>query len=286
MRRYLSLLLFVGITLAQNTVVAVFDFENNGLNDAQVRQVRSRLESELEKAGGLAIFERKQINEVLKEQKLQISGIVDDGDLVEIGSMAGATHILSGSVGKMDDTFYTISAKLVNTASGKVEQTASYDAEKGISDLMKNGLKSLARDLVKIEMEMSGDLQYEFSIGKIFIDDRDFTRSGFGNPLNIGIAVWEDRNIIERINVGKVRGLEGINRTLPIELKLNSVYKLYIGETDGIISTPKVYEWNATWEGVEKAKVDDDWFFNKGKLKIGNKSYIEVIQNPLFPVDK
>jgi hypothetical protein len=151
---------------------------------------------------------------------------------------------------------------------------------------MKNGLKSLARDLVKIEMEMSGDLQYEFSIGKIFIDDRDFTRSGFGNPLNIGIAVWEDRNIIERINVGKVRGLEGINRTLPIELKLNSVYKLYIGETDGIISTPKVYEWNATWEGVEKAKVDDDWFFNKGKLKIGNKSYIEVIQNPLFPVDK
>ena len=69
MRRYLSLLLFVGITLAQNTVVAVFDFENNGLNDAQVRQVRSRLESELEKAGGLAIVERKQINEVLKEQK-------------------------------------------------------------------------------------------------------------------------------------------------------------------------------------------------------------------------
>ena len=144
----------MGITIAQNTVVAVFDFENNGLNDAQVRQVRSRLESELEKAGGLAIVERKQINEVLKEQKLQISGLVDDSDLVDIGSMAGATHILSGSVGKMDDTYYTISAKLVNTASGKVEQTASYDAEKGISDLMKNGLKSLARDLVKIEMEI------------------------------------------------------------------------------------------------------------------------------------
>ena len=52
----------MGITIAQNSVVAVFDFENNGLNDAQVRQVRSRLESELEKAGGLAIVERKQIS--------------------------------------------------------------------------------------------------------------------------------------------------------------------------------------------------------------------------------
>ena len=78
MIKYLSLLIFIGIAVAQNTVVAVFDFENNGLNDAQVRQVRSRLESELEKAGGLAIVERKQINEVLKEQKLQISGLVDD----------------------------------------------------------------------------------------------------------------------------------------------------------------------------------------------------------------
>lgn len=62
MLKYLSLLLFVGIALAQNTFVAVFDFENNGLNDAQVIQVRSRLESELEKAGGLANVERKQIN--------------------------------------------------------------------------------------------------------------------------------------------------------------------------------------------------------------------------------
>ena len=285
-KHLILLLLFIGLAFAENIVVAVFDFENNGLNDAQVRQIRSRLESELEKAGGLAIVERKQINEVIEEQKLQMSGIIGDDDLVEIGSILGATHILSGSVGKMDATYHTISAKLVNTASGQVEQTSSYDAEKGLPDLMKNGLKSLARDLVKIEMEISGDLQFKFSIGKIFIDDRDFNRSGFGSPLNIGIAVWEDRNIIERINVGKVRGLEGVNRTLPIELKINSVYKLFIGETNAIIKVPKVYEWNATWEGVDKAKTDDEWFFNKGKLKIGSKSYIEVIQTPSFPVDE
>ena len=63
MVRYISLLLFIGLSLGQNLVVAVFDFENNGLNDAQVRQVTSRLESELDKAGGLMIVERKQIND-------------------------------------------------------------------------------------------------------------------------------------------------------------------------------------------------------------------------------
>jgi TolB-like protein len=284
MVRYISLLLFIGLSLGQNIVVAVFDFENNGLNDAQVRQVTSRLESELDKAGGLMIVERKQINDLLEEQKLQISGLVDD-DLVEIGSMLGATHILTGSVEKMTDKYYTITAKLINTGSGVLEETANYDAENGLPDLMKNGLSALARDLVNIEAEKSGVVQYELSIGNMFIHDRDFTRSGFGNPLNIRISVWEDRNIVERINVGKVRGLEGVNRTLPIELKLNSVYKLYVVETDGILTPNKVYEWNATWEGVEKAKQDDEWFFSKGKLKIGRKSYIEVIQKPPLPVD-
>ena len=114
MKRYISALLLIGLSLGQNIVVAVFDFENNGLNDAQVRQVTSRLESELEKAGGLTIVERKQINDLLEEKKLQMSGIVDD-DLVEIGSMLGATHILKGSVGKMTDNYYTITAKLINT---------------------------------------------------------------------------------------------------------------------------------------------------------------------------
>lgn len=164
---------------------------------------------------------------MFKKQKLQISGLVDDGDLFEIGYMLGATHILSSSVGKMDATYYNIFVRLINTFSGKVEKTASYDAEKGISDLLKNGLKFLAHDLIKIEIQIIGDIQYKLSIGKIFKDDRDFTRPGFGNPLNIDIFVWEDRNIIDRINVGKIGRLEGINRTLPIESELNSVYKLF-----------------------------------------------------------
>ena len=282
--RITALLLFIGLAFCQDITVAVYDFENNGLDDSQVRQITSRLESELEKAG-FKFVERKQIDDLMKEQKFQISGVVDDDDLVEMGTMLGATHVLLGSVGKMSDTYYTITAKLVATGSGELEKSANYDAENGLSDLMKNGLRNLAKQLKETESDNSETAQYELSIGNVFIDERDFTRSGFGNPLNIKIVVWENREIVERINVGKVRGLEGINRKLQIKLKLNSVYKLFIGETDGVLTPNKVYEWNTTWEGVEKAKESDEWFFNKGKLKIGRSSYIEVTQYPPLPID-
>ena len=127
MRRCITLLLFIGLAYGQDITVAVYDFENNGLDDSQVRQITSRLESELEKVG-VKFVERKQIDDLMKEQKLQMTGIVDDDDLVEMGTMLGATHVLLGSVGKMTDTYYTITAKLVATGSGELKKSANYDA--------------------------------------------------------------------------------------------------------------------------------------------------------------
>ena len=288
MNKHLALLLSIGLVIAQeDTYVAVFNLENNGLKDSQVRTIRNRLESELKKTG-LKVVEREQINDLFKEQQLQLSGVVEDSLVRKVGAMLGATHVLLGSVGKMDETYYTISAKLVDGGTGELMKTADYDALNGLPDLMKNGTKNIASSLFEIEIEKGSEKpsQYIFTIGNVLIDDRDFSRSGWGNPLNIGIAVWKDGEIIQRINVGKVRGLEGINKKLPIVLNLNSVYKLFIGETDGLLTSNKVYEWNTIWEGVEKAKESDKWFFNKGKLKIGQKSYIEVSQYPPFPVDE
>ena len=62
-KRIASLLLFIGICLSQITTIAVFDFENNGLEAHQVRQITSRLESELVKIEGLKVVERNKIDE-------------------------------------------------------------------------------------------------------------------------------------------------------------------------------------------------------------------------------
>ena len=51
MGRYILLLLYIGLAYGQTTTIAVFDLENNGLNDSEVKILNDRLQSELVKAG-------------------------------------------------------------------------------------------------------------------------------------------------------------------------------------------------------------------------------------------
>jgi len=60
MNRYISLLLYIGLACGQTTTIAVFDLENNGLNDSEVKILTDRLQSELVKAGGYTVVERKK----------------------------------------------------------------------------------------------------------------------------------------------------------------------------------------------------------------------------------
>jgi TolB-like protein len=294
MKKHFIIFLLVGIVLAQKTAVtvkendsdnkfiAVFDLENNGLRDNEIRTIRNRLESEIKKTG-LKVVEREQINELHKEQKLQLSGAVEHS-LVNIGALLGATHVLSGSVGKMSDTYYTISAKLVDVSSGELIKTADYDAMKGLSDLIKNGTRIIASSLFEIQVETNLEEQshYTVMVGNIFISDKDFHISFFGNPLNIGLTIWENQNQIEKINIGKVRGLNGINKKIKLKPKPNSVYKLYIGETDGELTSNSLYEWVSTWKGGKVEQRTVDWFFDQNKLKFGSNSYIEMMQEPRY----
>ena len=282
MRKYLPLLLFITSIFSDDRFIAVFNLENNGLTDNQIRTIRNRLESEIKKTG-LKVVEREQINDLYKEQKLQLSGAIEDS-LVNIGALLGATHVLSGSVGKMDETYYTISAKLVDVASGELIKTADYDAMKGLSDLIRNGTRSIASSLFEIEIEKQLDepSQYIVTVGNIFISDKDFHLSLFGNPLNIGLTIWENQNQIVKTNLGKVRGLQGINKRIKLKPKPNSVYKLYIGETNGELTSNAVYEWVSTWKGGKIEQRSKDWFFDKHKLKFGRNSYIEMIQDPQY----
>jgi len=57
MRRYISLLLFIGLALGQTTI-AVFPLENNGLKDSDARILTDRLQSEFVKIGDYTVVER------------------------------------------------------------------------------------------------------------------------------------------------------------------------------------------------------------------------------------
>ena len=117
MTKHLALLLFIGLAFGRTTV-AIFDFENNGLEPYEVRQLSTRLESELVIVNIYHVVERSKIDEILKEQKLQMSGCVEEC-LIEIGNMVGAKKVILGSVGIMGRN-YTSSVRLVNAETGEI----------------------------------------------------------------------------------------------------------------------------------------------------------------------
>ena len=93
MTKHLTLLLFIGLAWGRTTV-AIFDFENNGLEPYEVRQLSTRLESELVIVNKYNVVERSKIDEMLKEQKLQMIGCVEEC-LIEIGNQEIGSSNLS-----------------------------------------------------------------------------------------------------------------------------------------------------------------------------------------------
>jgi TonB family protein len=171
MTRIFSILLFIGLAWGKTTI-AVFEFENNGLELFEVRQLSTRLESELVKLGKYNVVERTKIDEILKEQKLQMSGCVEEC-LIDVGKMLGAKQVIIGSVGRLDN-IYTITAKLVDATSGQMLKTSDFDTNDGIGKLATIGLQQIAFELTgeneteeyqTLKRKINNDLSFFFEPG-------------------------------------------------------------------------------------------------------------------------
>ena len=131
--------------MCENTI-AVFDFSNNGLSNNEVFTLSDRLRTELVRVSDNKIVERNKIDDILKEQKFQKSGCVDEC-LIELGKLLGANSVIIGSIGKVGNV-YTISARMVDAESGEILQAISYDSDYNIGNLLKYGMKECAYKLM------------------------------------------------------------------------------------------------------------------------------------------
>mgnify|MGYP004004825135 FL=1 len=307
MVRYITLLLFIGLVFAQDITIAVFDLENNGLKDSEIRILTERLQSELVKVGGYTVVERKKIEKIFEEQKFQMNGCVEEC-LIEIGMLLGAKEIVIGSAGRFGST-YTISARLVNATSGVIIRSSEYDSEGDIEQLLTEGMKDVALRLItglnhepkkimglsstmlqdSIETEILANSEimkhgqnYLVSIDNIFLDESDFGKytSFFNLTYDIvDIIVVKNFNH-EQSDLNPLswdnklidtsvskRGLIGVNKQQVLKFNKDYVYEIAIIEPQ---SSPK----NIYWIKSEKG----DWMFRKGKVQFGKNSYIELSQ--------
>jgi len=93
------------------------------------RAITSSVESMLADLGGVDVYSRDDLAKVIKEQKLQQSGLFDENSLVQLGKLTGVRYIITGSIDGVIQEYkdYTSMAKIASAV------TASNSNKKNVN---------------------------------------------------------------------------------------------------------------------------------------------------------
>ncbi|HNW44080.1 MAG TPA: FlgO family outer membrane protein [Elusimicrobiales bacterium] len=109
--------------------VAGFSY-SDGRDSRDGNVVAERITAELVKAQKVKVIERKEIEKVFQELKLQRSGIIDSDSARNIGKMLGADWVVVGTLTELPDAQLELNARLVGAGSGEIVNAAAARLEK------------------------------------------------------------------------------------------------------------------------------------------------------------
>ena len=126
----------------------------SGAEDAG-KIIASLLANELGRLNNISIVERNQMNDLLDEQKLQMSGVIDSSTASEIGKILGADAVVIGSVSDyanwtavlVPGSTVSFSMRMIDVETGKVITSGSITKVKEFTVAFENA-QNLARLLV------------------------------------------------------------------------------------------------------------------------------------------
>jgi hypothetical protein len=122
------------MAMGQNVRVAVFDpagDANSGIRNI----VREQISSHLVNSRGYEVLERSLLNRVLEEHRLQVGGLIEDDQIVEMGRLMGAEIAIVPSVTTMGSNFF-LSIKKINIQTARIESQRTGQSQRGFDDLI------------------------------------------------------------------------------------------------------------------------------------------------------
>jgi curli biogenesis system outer membrane secretion channel CsgG len=145
------------------------------------KAISGALEGSLANMGGLKIYSRADLDKVMKEQKLQQSGLFDEKTLVKVGKLAGVKYIVTGSIDSVTQEYkdYEGAANAAgNAVAGNGQQKQSLTnkllgATLKLAGSATSGMKVTTRATFKVidvttgEIVFSKQLEETKNIGKI-----------------------------------------------------------------------------------------------------------------------
>ena len=170
---------------AERVAVALNNLQAKGVEQSSADIISERLRSELVQTGVFTVLERAEMDQILKEQGFQASGACSDNScLVQIGQILGVQYMISGQVGKLGNLF-TINLRMINVASGQIEQTVNVDRQCGIEVVLSELTPEVARKMAATRKGGPAEKSATNSVGK---KKHSPVRIAFQTGLGVGAA--------------------------------------------------------------------------------------------------
>ena len=141
---------------AAKTRVAVIDFEQKGEQEFRGKQVgeivAEWLITSLVRTGRFDVVERAQLQKILKEQQLGMTGMINQETAAKVGELLGVKVIITGSIIQIGNT-YEMNARLVSVEDGSILKAEKIRGP--VLDVIERMMDSLA-DTIKKDFPILG----------------------------------------------------------------------------------------------------------------------------------
>jgi len=117
------------------STIAVLPLEGQGISDSETGILTERLRSALVQDGRYDVVERTQMDDIMKEQGFQQTGCLTDECLVQAGLILGAKQMVTGTVGKIGNSF-AIDIRLFDVETAKIIKAVTRDHQGTIDGLL------------------------------------------------------------------------------------------------------------------------------------------------------
>lgn len=147
MNRFLFILFLSGSLFAEEQkYIAVTELEPLAIEPQNATILSNKLRSDLVNTGAFKVIERGEMNKILQEQEFQQTGCTSSECAVEMGQVLGVSHIVSGSISKMDSLYY-VNVKLINVATGGIEKSVDEYAKREMTLLLTTVMPKISAQL-------------------------------------------------------------------------------------------------------------------------------------------
>jgi TolB-like protein/tRNA A-37 threonylcarbamoyl transferase component Bud32 len=134
--------------------IAVLPFQDRSADMKAAAQLTDVLTARLGTLPGICLVERAELERMLTEQRLNLSGAIAPAEALRIGQFTGAKLLVTGSVAQLDKSVFLL-AKLIGTETGRV-LTASVAGS--VSDDLAGLAEKLATQVGTTLSERAGEL--------------------------------------------------------------------------------------------------------------------------------